>query len=57
MSRKSIHDVPAVSEASHPLPPHPLPSEGGCYVIEVGELVQVDAPTAPENSNAPLKEA
>lgn len=61
MSRKTSPEVPTVTEAPdpHPLPPHALPSEGGCYVIEAGVLLQVDAPTAVENPNpsAPLTEA
>lgn len=59
MSRKTSPDVAAEASDIHPLPPHALPSEGGCYVIEGGALIQADAPTAPENPDpsAPLTEA
>ncbi len=54
MSRKATPDVAAQAEAVTLTPAqHPLPSEGGSYEIEAGELRQVAPPTAPETANAP----
>jgi hypothetical protein len=58
MSRKPSPEVTADLPAGDAAPAaHPLPSEGGSYVIEAGELHQVDAPTAPDNPNAPAPAA
>lgn len=50
MSRKPIPDT---ADADYAAAPHPLPSEGGSYVVESGALRQVETPTADENPNAP----
>jgi hypothetical protein len=35
--------------------PHPLPSGGGCYVVEAGELKQSQAPTRdPRSASDPV---
>ena len=49
MTRKATPDVAAPAQ---PTEAHPLPSEGGSYVIEAGELRKVAAPTAPDIANA-----
>ncbi len=50
MSRKPAPDVAA--QGTPPQTP-PLPSSGGSYEIEGGELRQTEAPTAPANPAAP----
>lgn len=58
MSRKATPDVAVdLAAPAQPTVAHPLPSEGGSYVIEAGELRQVEAPTALETANALLPAA
>ena len=58
MTRKPpAESTPEVAAPLAAAPAHPLPSEGGSYVIEAGELRQVADPTSPDIANAPLIKA
>ncbi len=54
MSRKPAND--AAEQGTLPKAP-PLPSSGGSYEIEGGELRQTQAPTAPADPAAPSSAA